>query len=293
VPFVVAGMLVLTAVLAAIALARVSGSPTLVPGVVGYTLDDARALASGAELEIEVAAERNAPDPAGTIIDQEPDAGEFTSGHAVRIWVSKGPAPVEVPNIVGASRAEAESALAEAGFPVEPVLEFNDNVAADLVVSTDPPAGGQVAPETVVTVVISKGHAPVVVPEVAGLTYEEAQAALGGVGFQPQRVDEFSDDVALGDVIRTEPEIGSEQPFESQVTVVVSKGPDLVEVPDVRGETLDDAAAALEAQGFVVEVEGRFQAGRPVQFQDPAGGEMVKRGSTVTVRQQPGGGNDD
>ncbi|MDZ4825330.1 MAG: PASTA domain-containing protein [Actinomycetota bacterium] len=291
VPFVVGVVLVIAIAVAALALTRVGGTEVEVPGVVGRTLEDAQALAATVDLELEVVSEQHAPDPAGTIIDQEPAGGESTRSDTVSVVVSTGPAPVDVPNVVGASWAQAETMLAEAGLRAEPVQEFNADVPVDVVASIDPAAGEQVPPESLVRVVISKGHAPVAVPDVRAMSFEDAQAALTAVGFQVQRVDEFSDEVAKDTVIGTAPETAVEAPFESPVQVVVSKGQDLVAVPDVSGETLDDATAMLEAAGFGVVFEGQYRAGRPIQFQDPDAGSMAKRGSTVTVRQQPGGGN--
>ncbi len=291
VPFVVAAVLVVAIAVAVLALTRVGGAEIEVPGVVGRTLEDAQTLAATVDLEIEVVDEQHAPDPAGTIIDQEPDSGEFTGSDTVSVVVSTGPAPVEVPNVVGAPWAQAETTLAEAGFRVEPVQEFNADVPVDVVASIDPAVGDQVPPESLVRVVISKGHAPVAVPDVRAMSFVDAQAALTAAGFSVQRVDEFSDEVAKDTVIGTAPETAVEAPFESPVQVVVSKGQDLVAVPDVTGETLDDATAMLEAAGFGVVFEGQYRAGRPIQLQDPEAGSSVKRGSTVTVRQQPGGGN--
>ena len=291
VPFVVAAALVIVVALTLFAFTRGGGNTVAVPGLVGRTLDDARAIAANAELELEVATRRNAPDPEGTVIGQDPAGGDFTGGDSVRVVVSSGPAPVEVPNVVNAQLAQAVSTVSEAGLLFEQDDQYNDTVPAGLVVSVEPPPGAEVSPDTVVRLVVSKGHAPVPVPDVAGMTYADAQAALEAEGFQVQRADDaFSDTVPRDQVIGTEPAAGVEAPYESPVVVTVSKGPDVVEVPDVRNMSLDAAAAALEGRGFQVVLEGTFSAGRPVRFQDPAPGTFARRGSTVTVRQQPGNG---
>ena len=129
---------------------------------------------------------------------------------------------------------------------------------------------------------ISDGPKPVEVPNVVGKTYDDAARALTAKRFKVTRTDEFSDTVPAGQVIRHEPVAGAEAPRDSTVTVVVSKGPDLVTVDDYRGETVEDAVAALEQAGLQVDVVG-YRPGRRVREQDPAGGTKLHRNETVTL----------
>jgi serine/threonine-protein kinase len=130
--------------------------------------------------------------------------------------------------------------------------------------------------------VISDGPKPVDVPNVVGKTYDDAVKALTAKRFKVTRTDEFSDTVPIGVVIRHDPVPGASAPRDSTVTVVVSKGPDLVTVPDLRGETVDDAVATLEADGLQVDVVG-YRPGRRVKEQDPEGGTKLHRNQTVTL----------
>jgi serine/threonine-protein kinase len=75
---------------------------------------------------------------------------------------------------------------------------------------------------------------------------------------------------------------GADASRDSTVTVVVSKGPDLVTVDDYRGQTVEDAVAALEAAGLQVDVVG-YRPGRRVRNQDPPQGTRVRRNETVTL----------
>jgi serine/threonine-protein kinase len=283
VPFVVAAVLVLAVAFAAVAISRMGGSSIEVPGLVGLTLDNAKAAAADADLSVTVSSEQHAPDPAGTVISQDPTAGSFTGGDEVSVVVSSGPPPVAVPAVVGQTWEQANGALTGAGFAVDRQDQYFDDIAANTVASVDPAAGTEIAPESKVTVVVSQGHAPVKVPDVTGKSFDDANAALTGAGFTVKRTDDFSDEVASGTVIETTPAGGPEAAFGSEVSVVVSKGPELVAVRDVRGMKLDDAASALEAAGLQVGVNGPYRPGKKVQTQTPGPGEQVKKGTTVSV----------
>jgi serine/threonine-protein kinase len=293
VPFIVSAFVVLVI---AIAAALVGSAGTLgaetaeVPGLVGRNIERAQTRAKEAGFTVEVVEERAAPDPAGRIISQNPAAGEFTKGDKVRVVVSSGPALVAVPELVGGPAADAAAALNAAGFVVEVREDFHDTAPVDQVIGLEPGAGTELAPDSKVVVVKSKGHAPVAVPDVEGATYEDAEAAITGAGFQAEKVDDFSNTVDEGRVIETRPAIGGEAPFGSVVQIVVSKGPDLVAVPDVEGMAVEDAAELLEDDGFVVEV-ANFARGREVRIQDPDPGTQVPRGTTVTLVLR-GGGDD-
>jgi serine/threonine-protein kinase len=286
VPFVVAAAIVLALAGAAAGLTRWS-TPALrdVPGLVGRGEDAAGALARRAGLTVDVAERRASDDPAGVVLSQDPPAGErLGDGRAVRLVVSSGPRPVTVPDVANAPVEDAVAALREQGLVVVVRRAFHETVAAERVVAQSVPAGRDVAPETAVTLVVSRGPAPVEVPDVHGSTYDEAAQVLADAKLTATRTEEHSNDVEEGLVIRTEPAAGSEAARDSEVVVVVSLGPDLVEVPRVIGMTLDEASARLEADGFVAEVGGRYRPGDRVSRQDPAAESMVPRGSVVTLR---------
>ena len=129
---------------------------------------------------------------------------------------------------------------------------------------------------------MSKGPRPRPSPSgLQGKTFEEAKAALEAVQLKAKKVEEFSDDVEKGRVIGLRPGEGT-APRDSEVEVVISKGPDLVKVPDVSGRSLEEAIAALEGAGLVVGDAFGPAKGQPFDTDPPAGTE-VRRGSTVDI----------
>jgi eukaryotic-like serine/threonine-protein kinase len=285
VPYFVAAALVLAIVFASVALANLGGGTRVeVPGFVGYTVDVATAQAETEGFTLEVAAEEHAPDPAGTIISQDPASGTFTDDDTVEVVVSRGPAPVAIPEVAGRPQAEVENELRGAGFVLaEAKQEFSDTVPAGTVLAIEPGTGTEVPPESTVTLTVSKGRAPVEIPDVSQRSFDEAKATLEGLGFTVTRAeDAFSDSVPANAVIGTAPEIGETVPYGSSVAITVSKGPDLVFLPDFIDEFLGGALGQLEASGFPFQVNGPQQLSNRVRGQNPPTGQ-VPRGTTVTL----------
>jgi serine/threonine-protein kinase len=290
VPFVVAAVLLAIVTLVAGVVARVnSKSAAQVPGLVGHAQAEALELADRAGFDVEVTGSRDAPDPKGTVIAQSPRAGAWTSDK-LRLVVSNGPPQVAVPEVRAKAWPEAKKQLDELGFLYTdpPKEEYNNDVPAGHVVSIQPEPGTKLipdAPNATLTVVVSKGHAPVEVPDVRGASFEEAKAALEAKSFEVgDPVMDFDNDVPEGDAISTEPGAGTEAAFGSQITVYVSKGPDLVTVPDLRGMTLDEASDELTKNGLALgdRLIG-YRPGARVRASDPTRGEKVPRNSTVDL----------
>ena len=283
VPWVVGAVIVATLALGAAALAQVGAGTVPVPGLVGMTEGAARSAARAVGLGTEVRGRPASDDPEGVVIEQRPDPGEWTGEHArVAIVVSAGPAPVKVPSVESATAEDALVALEKAGLAAEVRHAFNERVAEGRVTRQSPAAGRLLAPESKVTIVVSDGHAPVQVPELGTLDWDRAKAALAQAHLTAARVDDFSDDVDAGLVIRSEPAGGGQAPYGSEVVVHVSKGPDLVEVPGVVGMKVDEAYAALQGAGLRASLPV-YKPGATVKDQDPAAGMRVRRGSTVTL----------
>jgi serine/threonine-protein kinase len=187
-----------------------------------------------------------------------------------------------MPDLVGRPVFAATQALADAGFvPKPPQLEYSGETKGT-VLRQDPAPRSRVKAESPATLVVSQGPPPVPVPDVHGLSYGEAATQLAALHLQPRSKPVFSDTVPKGEVIRTNPAALRKAPYDSIVNVYVSKGPDLVAVPNVIGMTVETAQPKLEARGFAVEVK-RFRPGRKVGDQSPLPDEKARRGSTVTL----------
>ncbi|RCV50947.1 Stk1 family PASTA domain-containing Ser/Thr kinase [Marinitenerispora sediminis] len=199
-----------------------------------------------------------------------------------------------IPDVSGLSAAEAEASLQDAGFVNLTTEERgSDEVDEGEVIETDPPAGRSVSETTTITIIVSNGPESVEVPDVAGMTQTEATQELQNLGLALGDVTyERSDSQEANRVIRTDPEAGASVDPSSQVALVISEGPNTVEVPDVANMTEGEARAALEGQNLTVRFEqeenGDVEPGRAIR-QNPAAGQQVPPGSevVVTLAQQP------
>jgi serine/threonine-protein kinase len=120
------------------------------------------------------------------------------------------------------------------------------------------------------------------VPDVSGKTFDEASQQLTAAGFTVSRADDFSDTVDKDKVIGTDPASGQGANRGAQIVVHVSKGPEMVAVPNLVGLTLDAAQAQLQAKGFEVDTQS-YLPGRLVRAQSPAAGTSVNKGTKVTL----------
>ena len=257
-----------------------AGPTTTMPLLIGQNRLAARQAAFDAKL-LPSFDRRTADDPKGTVIGQKPAPGEFLSeGDTIRLTVSKGPRPINLPTLTGKTADEAKAALG-ATFLVKLIEEPDEVVPAGQVIETEPV--GKAPPDTEVIVHVSTGPKPVPVPKVATKTFDEAAAILKEHKLRATRVDEFNDTVKLDTVIRTDPAVDSPAARDSVVTVVVSKGPDVVVVPDFVKKTIAEATALADATGVELQVSGVVGQSRRARAQAPPVGEKVKRGTVVTI----------
>jgi eukaryotic-like serine/threonine-protein kinase len=284
VPFVVGA-----AVLAAIILAAVllltggSGPGVAAPTLIGQTEKTAVSKAADAGVLVQVTGQRRADDPRGLIIAQDPAPGLFVGrGGQIDVVVSLGPPPVPVPSVVGRSLTDAQAILGQAGFQVNVEQRYDNTVPKGTVMSTSPAGASKAPPESTVNVVVSEGPAPIPIPDVSNQSYAAAAQVLSGKGFNPVAQNAYSDTVAVGQVIGTNPPAGTAVVPGTQITVNVSQGPQPVAVPNVVGLPVEAASQQLTAVGLVPDVQN-YGPGKPVKSTSPAAGTMVKKGSTVTL----------
>jgi eukaryotic-like serine/threonine-protein kinase len=205
------------------------------------------------------------------------------------------PAPtelVQVPDVVGEPEDEAVETLEGAGFTVQVDEEFDPEVRRGLVISQDPPADERAEEGSEVSLVVSRGPPPEAVPNVVGLTEEDAAETLQAAGFEVGQVTPQESDEDEGIVLDQDPPADTDARPGTAVNLVVSSGPATVAVPDVLCQDLGSAQEEVEGAGLDFVVTGsRFSDECPpgtVAEQNPAPGTEVQPGSNVRVKESTG-----
>lgn len=118
---------------------------------------------------------------------------------------------------------------------------------------------------------------PVSMPDVTGRTKDDAQAAFDDAKLKPNYSEEFNDSVPAGSIVSTSTKAGTQLHWGDKVDVVVSKGPETVTIPDVRGKNENDAQKTLEALGLKVKISAPLgDLTHQVRFQSPDPGAQVR-----------------
>ena len=184
---------------------------------------------------------------------------------------------VQVPTIVGLTQSDAQATLTTAGLTLAiSEQQFSESAPTDTVISSDPAPGGEVAEGGTVDAVISKGPERYSVPDVTGMTPDaavtEITAAKLVAGAQTQV---FDDTVAVGSVAGTDPKIGTSVKPGTSVSILISKGPKPVPVPDIDGKKSAVAQAALTEIGLIPVITEKYS-------------EKVPEGQVIKVTPKPG-----
>ncbi|WP_117434536.1 Stk1 family PASTA domain-containing Ser/Thr kinase, partial [Streptomyces triticisoli] len=223
----------------------------------------------------------------GTVISTDPEAGARIRSHgSVTLTISDGPRTVKVPDLEGRSLGEARALLKEEGLePGMVTREFSETVPRGSVVGTEPAAGTERRAGSAIALTVSKGR-PVDVPDVTGEDLDRAKSDLEDAGLKV-RIDseQVHSEFDKGQVARQTPAGRSQAAEGDTVTLTLSKGPEMVEVPDVTGSSVGDARSTLERAGFKVEEDrGLFGLfGDTVRKQSVKGGDRAPKGSTITI----------
>jgi serine/threonine-protein kinase len=198
---------------------------------------------------------------------------------------------IAVPAVLEMSQAEAETTLEAAGFEVSPQLRPSCTPDGT-VFEQDPGAGVKAEEGAEVTIFVSSGTA-VQIPTVTDLSEPKATEKLEDAELLVNSRRRFSKRVEPGKAIGTDPPQGEEVECNSEVTLLISKGVDLVTLPDVVGLQEDAAEAELESEGFIVDIDERDSdepAGQVIS-QSPGGGSELKRGATIKLTVSTGAGS--
>ena len=198
---------------------------------------------------------------------------------------------LRVPNVVGLHFSEAERELGDVGFD-HVSIEFSerDDVDENVVFQQNPRAGLLLAepndPDNPITLFAAAPRSLVLLPNVVGRTYEEAEAMLVTAGFSVERIDVRNDNLAIGLVTEQSIPSTEQRPAGTIVTLTVSAGRGEVEVPRLVGQTVDDARVTLARLGLVDRVEREFStefSEGTVIRSSPEAAQPAERGSVITL----------
>ena len=228
----------------------------------------------------------SADQPVGIVFEQSPIEGtSLARGGIVTIKVSTGKKTVSVPDVVGKQLTDAVAALTRAGLNAKSVGVPSDKPSGT-VTAQDPRSGTSLVEGASVRINYSTGPKQVAVPPVVGLDYSTALQQLQAAGFAVARTDVESTQPA-GVVTSQVPSGSSTATKGSTVNLSVSNGPQTTTLPDVTGQTQQDATATLKAAGFKVQVTKQdtdietFDG--VVISQDPVGNSQQDPNTVVTL----------
>lgn len=266
-----------------------SGQFTKVPPVLAKTEQQARKQLQGAGLDVKrVKHAYSDTVKRGTVISTDPGVGQrIRDNDSVTLTVSDGPRTVKVPDLKGFALFKAKDVLKGDGLaPGMVTRDFSQDVPRGFVIGTDPAAGTERHSGSAIAIVVSKG-APVELPDVTGTSVEDATTQLESAGLKVKIATErVNSEFDKGQVARQTPDAGARAATGDTVTLTLSKGPEMVEVPDVVGDSVDDAKKALTDAGFQVEEDrgllGLF--GDTVKKQSVHAGDTAPKGSTITIQ---------
>ncbi|MEO6990810.1 MAG: Stk1 family PASTA domain-containing Ser/Thr kinase [Candidatus Baltobacteraceae bacterium] len=284
-------LLVVAAIAGYLAFNRRAGpfaGPTAVPvpNVVGRSIAEAERALDAAGLAYALTPQASETVPKGRIVKQNPAPPAALAARAiVQLVASSGLPTVNLTDLRAFSRDDAERYVRDQKLSLRVVEQFD--AAPQGTVLSQRPAPGSLPIHSTVTLVVSKGKAPVIVPSVVSLDAQSATALLARRGLRGvigQRT--ASDNIPANVITSQDPAPGASVDSGSQVSIDVSTGPAGVAVPDVAGQDVDRAVAALHSAGLTPAYRYSLQPGDPlgaVIDSSPAGGSQAKRGSIVTL----------
>jgi serine/threonine-protein kinase len=266
------------------------GSRVTVPDVAGQEMAEARASLEDRSLLVEVSECSSLDVPVGLAVSTDPESGaRLDRGSTVRLCQSTGPQQLPVPTIVGLSRDEAERTIRSAGFTFGDVLDerFDASEAGTVLAALGDdgePLRETYAERGRVDLVVSAGP----VPEVSGLTVEQATRALKASGLSVETglgAEEHHAEIPEGHVIAMIPSTDPVSPGDT-VGLNVSLGPELFEIPNIADLGLQEAMDTLAAAGFspTTLVPDALRGFAKATGTDPAAGERVPAGTEIRVK---------
>lgn len=254
------------------------GRYTAAPSLLDQSRESVEAFAEEAGFEVEIVDGYSESVPVGGIVSQDPGVGDrIRRGATITVVVSQGPERYQVPNLAGLPEDKAREELSKFNAEVKVEHEYSVDIRAGEVTRTDPAAGEEVKAGTPVTVFVSDGFPPLTVPNVVGKSEDDARADITAEGLELGEVTRtHSDTIDAGLVISQTPAGEAPAGPGDTVDLVISDGPEPVEVPDVVGMDIEQATEALEGLGFTVKTAQIWFTGTVFEQSLDAGSEHPK-----------------
>ena len=259
------------------------GGLAIVPELTGRSLDQAIAALEPLGLTIEQAEENSSDTPAGLVARTDPAAGSrIFKNSVITVFVSIGPKQVKVPEVVGLSAQEANNLLTEAGFVVGSTKNFFSDLPKGQVFKLSAETGAVLNQSSVIDIFVSLGA----LPEVSGLPIAQARELLAGLSLEITEQEVFDNAIPEGNVVRLLPSV-EPLPEAGSVTLEISKGPEIISMPNVKGETIAAAKTLLENLGLRVVIDTNVLSSNfgiaKVKSQNPKAGIEIRVGDSVTI----------
>ena len=266
-----------------------------IPDLIGLDQGEATNLVTEFKWDIVIVEEANEELPVGAVIRTDPETGKkLETGKVLTFVVSTGPPPVPLPELNGLDAATALATLTDGGLVLGvETPEYSEDVPTGVIIRwavTSQPtlvAGQEVIKGTAVDTFVSQGPAPRVVPDLTGMSIESATTALTDIQLTINRGDDQFSTVAAGGVATQSPAAGESLARGTAVTVAISKGPDLVAVPQLLNLKFDKVGPAIVNSGFVLGAVTGNTRGFPIAIyvagQPVAVGQLLPRGTTLDL----------
>jgi serine/threonine-protein kinase len=263
--------------------------PISLPNVVGQPVPSAEQALNAAGFQTERHPVESTPQDLDRVVAMNP-VGQAVRGTTVRLDVGAGPAEVEVPNLLGLDRVQAQASLQQVGLMLSPdqgTQVAQDDKDINRVLLQDPAAGGRLAKGKAVAITVGVAPETVGVPDVVGTNIDQAQRNIV-VAHLTAAVQDVDSTAPKGQVLRQSPGGGNTVKAGSTVTLTVSRG-NQIQMPDLRGQTPAQAQNALRKLGWTgtlkqvfTPVEDAAQVGLIVAQDVPAGTGFA-RDQTITI----------
>ncbi|WNI16691.1 Stk1 family PASTA domain-containing Ser/Thr kinase [Actinacidiphila sp. ITFR-21] len=291
---VVAGVLVLVG---AIFLGKAlfgGGSPdadATVPSFLNLSVSDATTRATNVDLTLVQGAASFCDNvDKGLICRQNPAANApVPTDKTITVAVSKGPAPVEIPDVTNDPFDSASQQLVDKGFQVKKKVQTSTTEQQDTVLSMSPDAGTKAAKGTVVTLTVAEPPEQKQVPNVQNVDFDTAKAQLAAQGFENVKRQDQPDNAPAGTVIGETPAPFSSQTLDTQIVLTVSSGPATPDpqktMPNLFGQTVGQAKATLNALGLNLQigVDDNAPDDAHVMSTDPGANSPLTEGQPIQI----------